>query len=491
MEGVSGKCMIKVDEIGYRHQYNANSERISKSHSQPAFTGKPSVSQIPSTALRDAVEALLPRSVRALKKLGSHGGEIQNIIINAIGTGIVAPIFIKYNFLSDSDEDTRTYSAWRQPISAVLAVATQAGLTAPFYKIFDSWANKGVFGEELSKTLFMDNYYVEKLMKRQYPNATKNQIKQYAANFKKQQKESLIKDLKEQSTVNYRLADGSSRKISGTEYRNLLEETIDNLAKADLDSMKEIEQTVKRRTIRSQYYRTHNQQANEILTELRKKIKKAGSISEINSYISEQINKLRKDKNSSEMIAILGEIQNRSKKSNGRKTAQTFTSVKQALNDKVNKMLEHVKKYSKVNSDAEVSKLVAASVEKEINALKESQKFYETLKRSITEQSKIKDLQAQITAQKNLLNIEQSSLNKDFAREVAEQLISRTNAHMKCYKQIVGVFVSLAILPFTCTLLNWIYPRFMDVFFPNLSNKKHQNESSKLVAQAPKKAEVA
>ena len=96
-----------------------------------------------------------------------------------------------------------------------------------------------------------------------------------------------------------------------------------------------------------------------------------------------------------------------------------------------------------------------------------------------------------MTGQKNLLNIEQSSLNKDFAREVAEQLISRTNAHMKCYKQIVGVFVSLAILPFTCTLLNWIYPRFMDVFFPNLSNKKHQNESSKLVAQAPKKAEVA
>ena len=485
--------MIKVDEIGYRSRYNTNTDRLKKSNSNLTFTGlgRASVSQIPSTALRDAVEAILPGSVRFLKKLGSHGGEIQNIIINAIGTGLVAPIFIKYNFLSDSDEDTRTYSAWRQPISAVLAIVTQAGLTAPFYKIFDRWANKGVFGENLNKTLFMDNYYIEKLMKRQYPNATKAQLQQYIADFKKQQKEALIKDLKEQSTVNYRRADGSTQKISGTEYRSLLEETIDNLAKTDIEAKKEIEQTIERRTIRSLYYRTHNQQANEILTNLRKRIKKANSISEINSYISEQISLLRKDKNSGEMIAILGEIQDRSKKSNGQKTAQTLKTVKQALSDKVDKMLEHVKKYSKVNSDEEVSRLVAASVEKELKALEASQQFYETLKRSVTEQSKISDLQARITAQKNLLNIERSSLNKDFAREVAEQLISRTEAHMKCYKQIVGVFVSLAILPFTCTLLNWIYPRFMDTFFPNLSNKKHQNESSKLVAQAPKKAEVA
>ncbi len=226
------------------------------------------------------------------------------------------------------------------------------------------------------------------------------------------------------------------------------------------------------------------------MVELKSRIQKAKNINEINSYISEQINLLRADKNSGEMIAILGEIQDRSKKSNS-KRPQTFANVKGALEDKVDKMLAHVEKYSKVNSDEEVSKLVAESVEKEVNALKESQKFYGTLKKSITEHSIVSDIQAQITKQKNLLNLEGSSLNKDFAAEMAEQLINRTRAHMKCYKQIVGVFVSLAILPFTCKLLNWIYPRFMDVFFPNLSSKKHDNESSKLVAQAPKKAEVA
>ena len=40
----------------------------------------------------------------------------------------------------------------------------------------------------------------------------------------------------------------------------------------------------------------------------------------------------------------------------------------------------------------------------------------------------------------------------------------------------VGVFITL---PITCTALNWVYPRFMDIFFPSLSgakDKKHQSE---------------
>ena len=38
----------------------------------------------------------------------------------------------------------------------------------------------------------------------------------------------------------------------------------------------------------------------------------------------------------------------------------------------------------------------------------------------------------------------------------------------------VGVFITL---PITCTALNWVYPRFMDIFFPSLAgakDKKHQ-----------------
>ena len=82
--------MIKINESGYiggkaGAVFNNNSRK--RNSDMPAFTGK--VPQIPTSSLRDAVEYILPSSTKALKFLGSNGGEIQNIIINAVGTGLV------------------------------------------------------------------------------------------------------------------------------------------------------------------------------------------------------------------------------------------------------------------------------------------------------------------------------------------------------------------------------------------------------------------
>ena len=371
-----------------------------------------------------------------------------------------------------------------------MAVLTQCGLTAPFYKIFDNWANKGVWGEKLNKTLFMDDYYIMKLKKRENPTATKSQLEEMVSEFKAQQRKELINTLRNESTVKYRLSDGTTKNISDKEYRSLLVETLDNLYKHDLSIEKDIETTIKKRKIRSNYYRNNNAEARTILEEMGNVIQNSKNVSQIDSFIAQKINTLRSNPNAKEMIAILGDIQKRAHKSGGGK-ADSFKNIKKALSDNVNKMLRHVDIYSNVHSDAEVSRIVEDSVKADILEVQASKDFFNELKKSVTEKTKVSEIQKMIDAKKKSLRIENSSLNKDFAEEVAKQLIERTKAHMKCYKQIVGVFVSLAILPFTCTLLNWIYPRFMDVFFPNLSSKKHDNESSKLINQAPKKAEVA
>lgn len=477
--------MMKVDDkINSGYRFSGAKNRSLRT--APSFTAKP----IAAGTLDDAVAALVPKSLRVLKKLGSSGGEIQNIIINSLGTGLVAPIFIKYNFMSKTDEDTRTYSAWRQPVSAVLAVVTQCGLTAPFYKIFDNWSNKGVFGEKLNKTLFMDDYYIKKLMKRKHPDATKDQLEGYVSEFKKDQNSNLIKQLRENSTVNYKFADGVTRKISDNEYRNLLSETLDNLIKFDEAREKELNTTIEKRTIRSNYYRKNNAEAKAILEETAEAVKNAKTVGQIDSFIASKINSLRSNNNAKEMIAILGDIQKRAHKNGGEKT-ESFRNIKRALQDNVRKMLNHVDIYSRINSDAEVARRVEASVQADILEVQASKQFFENLKRTISEKTNIGDIQNLINEKRKALKIENSSLNRDFAEEVAKQLVNRTKAHMKCFKQIVGVFVSLAVLPFTCTLLNYIYPRFMDVFFPNLSSKKHANESQKLIDKAPKKAEVA
>lgn len=477
--------MIKVDDK-LTNSYRLSNAKNRQPNTTPSFTARP----IAAGTLDDAVASLVPKKLRFLKKLGSSGGEIQNIIINSLGTGLVAPIFIKYNFMSKTDEDTRTYSAMRQPVSAVLAVLTQCGLTAPFYKIFDNWSNNGTFGEKLNKTLFRDDYYIKKMKKRENPNATKEQLADMVSEYKKEQKAELLRMLKEESTVNYICADGKTRQISSKEYQNLLNETLDNLIKSDTAREKELETTIQKRTIRSNYYRTNNQEAKTILEETAQVVSNAKNVSQIDSFIASKINSLRSNKNAAEMIAILGDIQNRAHKNGGDK-AESFKNIKKALKNNIEKMLEHVEIYSKFNSEEAVAQRVKNSVQADILEVQESKKFFEGLKKTISEKTNISEIQKMISEKCKSLKIENSSLNKDFAEEVAKQLIDRTKAHMKCYKQIVGVFVSLAVLPFTCTLLNYVYPRFMDIFFPKLSGKKHDQEASKLVAQAPKKVEAA
>ena len=56
--------------------------------------------------------------------------------------------------------------------------------------------------------------------------------------------------------------------------------------------------------------------------------------------------------------------------------------------------------------------------------------------------------------------------------EVAKKLKSLTKSRIDGCKRIANLIVALAVLPISCSLLNWIYPRFMAAVFPNLSHKK-------------------
>lgn len=58
------------------------------------------------------------------------------------------------------------------------------------------------------------------------------------------------------------------------------------------------------------------------------------------------------------------------------------------------------------------------------------------------------------------------------AGSVRKQLAKNQKANIDAAQRWTGLFVSLAILPVTCWMLNKIYPWFMDLAFPNLSNKK-------------------
>jgi len=78
-------------------------------------------------------------------------GEKTSIIINAIGTGLLAPLVIANNPLSKEDKDTKKYSAMRQPISAVIAIITQLAVCMKADKIIDKLAYSNRLGTNAQK----------------------------------------------------------------------------------------------------------------------------------------------------------------------------------------------------------------------------------------------------------------------------------------------------------------------------------------------------
>lgn len=86
----------------------------------------------------------------------------------------------------------------------------------------------------------------------------------------------------------------------------------------------------------------------------------------------------------------------------------------------------------------------------------------------------------------NLLKVEgratlEETLLDQQAKKWLTTRINNSQKILKNFKNISGLIVGLAILPFTCGLLNWAYPRFMEEFFPKLANSKAQSQKAKEV----------
>ena len=112
-----------------------------KQYFSPAFAG--TRTYIPSKHMQKEVVKKLPLFPKLNVFLGKNSNEILSAVITALGTAFIAPIFIAFNPLSKEDDDTKKYSALRQPISAVIAVITQISVNLKFDKWIDKLARSG------------------------------------------------------------------------------------------------------------------------------------------------------------------------------------------------------------------------------------------------------------------------------------------------------------------------------------------------------------
>ena len=93
----------------------------------------------------------MPHFVRYLAGYKNRMGEKQDIYINAIGNGVVAPIFIRYNMFSKADDYKKKYSALRQTAMVLTGVIIQTLVTLPLVnRYLDKQIEKGAFGEKFT-----------------------------------------------------------------------------------------------------------------------------------------------------------------------------------------------------------------------------------------------------------------------------------------------------------------------------------------------------
>lgn len=113
---------------------------------------------------------------KALTYLGQNDGEILNTVVTAVGTSVVAPIFIAGNPLSKEDKETKWYSAMRQPISAVIALVFQLYVNKVFNDYMAKSASTGRFGEMFDLSPSPKANYLKKIIKLEHPDFNSEQI---------------------------------------------------------------------------------------------------------------------------------------------------------------------------------------------------------------------------------------------------------------------------------------------------------------------------
>ena len=201
---------MKVDltKQNYTANWRANYQQNQTAQAaQPQFKGGLSYSERIAESLPHA------KTIKAMKSLEWLKGEIGGILITAFGTGLVAPIFIGYNpFVKapknatpeqkKENENTKLYTAMRQPISAALAIVFQASVQKYIDKGLDKVFNnpkiskyartnldqqelntKTYIQSKVKKAMKKDGETKPSLIKSLFSKKAKEQRKAYVENF--------------------------------------------------------------------------------------------------------------------------------------------------------------------------------------------------------------------------------------------------------------------------------------------------------------------
>ncbi len=468
-------------EVGRIQQNYLNPQRQLKTQTNPNFTG--GVASVG----KDLID-LIPakKTINFLNKFEWLRGELGTIIITALGTGLVAPIFIGFNPFVKAPKDAtkeqkeevknnKLYTAMRQPISAALAILFQVWALKPIDKFLDKQFNDPTKSKkvaiDLDQSLVNKKSYLETVIEAEMKAegttyASKKAFKEELARRVAVRSEEQLNGVAEQIRTTGEI-DIHGRKLPNQHIAEIANSNIDNYindVQSHIISPEGLDFYKKRATllVENEDYLKRvfgNLPENNLEEYLKTEMKNAPDDVKV---IFEEILGHKKELMESRCSRTLERIERiKDACGEGGFTPEKYLAKMQGDNKLVEDIIEQLE-------DAKI-KDVANS---DGNIIKQT---LERLKRICTyDEAANKQLHGIFhdteTMQKNAGKISEK-IYKDMAKGYKNFVEGGYKGFSQVAKVLTGVFITL---PITCTALNWVYPRFMELFFPKLAGVKKE-----------------
>ena len=432
------------------------------------------------TKIRELSDAIYENSSGKRKMLMDmyvKSGENLNNLVTAVGTAFVAPIFIAFNPVSKEDKNTKAYTSLRQPISAGITLGTQVFVMSNYNKWLDKHAAYlGVDQMDLSakppKSTLMPRAEQEYLL--------------YKSDCLKRN----IDPEKKKIWINNRVRKLQDEAFYDTLHKLRKTMDITNLDMADVVKPAAVESKRKsmfKDILKDKFSFTESELENiDSLDTLRKKGKSLISSKGLDfDHVRETIDRAATDaaiKELNECIDMEASVKH-----------QVSTHLHD-MQDKYNEFRFNAMQRYNINpsSSSEKSGTVINRFENELRQAKidiyneklNSLKAKYDKIASLAEDAKTKDdkifeyVYNKIKNAKSMERIKdhgqtfESAKRDVIIKKYLTTSINKAEAKLKGWKDRSGIIVGLLILPITCGILNWSYPRIMEKFFPKLSAAK-------------------
>lgn len=494
---------MKVDltKQNYTANWRANYQQNQKAQAtQPQFKGGLSYSERIAESLPHA------KTIKAMKSLEWLKGEIGGILITAFGTGLVAPIFIGFNpFVKapknatpeqkKENENTKLYTAMRQPISAALAIVFQASVQKYIDKGLDKVFNnpniskyartnldqqelntKTYIQSKVKKAMKKDGETKPSLIKSLFSKEAKAQRKAYVENFnakveniQNEQIDNIARKFQETGKINI-----GERYLGWRSTSKLVNDQIDSYIQ-DARALQKTPEKIAKYINRA-----------ELLTNNEAGIRNVfGQISEQN--VTGDVQKLLAKESNPDIKTLLQEILNKPEDlrySRVQRTLQRIDCIKTMCGGEFTR---DKYKNALVERNGILADRIVELTGAKLDTKTADQKAVKEAIEKIAQQCSFKDvegsIQRSVLCDTDTFGKDLSKITKKVYKDITKGYKKLVENNYKSWNQFtkigVGVFITL---PITCTALNWVYPRFMDIFFPSLSgaDEKKPEQAQKI-----------